>query len=64
MDKLTENEIKAQKLILQEINKSFDLLEGHLSRFCADTKGTSIPMVYITESIKIIKQNMAKGAGM
>lgn len=64
MANLTENELQAQRLILKEINKTLDLLEGHLIKFCGDTKGTSIPLVYVTHAIKIIKENMAKGAGL
>lgn len=61
---LTANEKEAQKLILNEITRAFDLLETHLKNFCKDTKGTSVPLNYVEMSIKIIKENMAKGAGL
>lgn len=59
---MTDNEKKAQQLILLEINKALDLLENHLKKFCTDNKAQSVPIVYISASIKIIKENMAKGA--
>jgi hypothetical protein len=62
MAELTPKEKEAQKIILSEINKAFDLLQNHLVDFCKNTKGTSVPMIYIEQSIKIIKENMAKGA--
>jgi hypothetical protein len=68
---LTENEKKAQRLILTEIDKAMDLLENHLQRYCDEVapqftgqKSTVVPMAYIKESIKIIKENMKKGAGL
>jgi hypothetical protein len=59
---LTAREKQAQKLILGEVNKALDLLQGHLQKFCESTNGTSVPMIYIDKSIKIIKENMQKGA--
>jgi len=67
---MNKNEKKAQQLILSEVNKAFDLLESHLDKYCDEVapafigqKTTSVPMHYISQSIKIIKENMAKGAG-
>lgn len=67
---LTANERKAQKLILEQVNTALDLLDGHLRKYCNEiaplynggTKVNSVPMEYIGTSIKIIKENMAKGA--
>lgn len=66
---MNANEKKAQELILREINKALDLLEKHLQNYCDDVavkftgqKATSVPMIYISSSIKIIKENIVKGA--
>lgn len=59
---LSKKEKEAQKIILGEVNKALDLLQAHLQKFCSDTKGTSIPMVYIEQSIKIMKESYAEGA--
>jgi hypothetical protein len=59
---LSKKEKEAQRLILGEINKALDLLQNHLIKFCKDTNGTAVPMAYIDHSIKIIKENMEKGA--
>lgn len=54
--KLTTKEKEAQRLIIHEIEKSHDLLITHLEKFCADTAGKSVPLIYIKESIKILLQ--------
>lgn len=59
---MTAKEKAAQQMILGEINKAMDLLEGHFKKFCAETNGTAVPMNYISNSIKVLKENMAKGA--
>ena len=67
--KLSADERKAQMLILAEIDKALDLLQTHLQKYCDEVapeyigqKATSVPMVYIANSIKIIKENYRKGA--
>ena len=66
--KLTKSEKEAQQLIQTEINKAIDLLHNHLQKYCDEVslayngvKATSVPMIYINESVKILKQNMQKG---
>lgn len=65
---MTQNEQEAQKMILSEINKSLDLLQKHLHKYCNEVslqyngvKATSVPLIYIDQSIKIFKDNMQKG---
>lgn len=70
MKPLTENERKAQALILEQVNNTLDMLQKHLQKYCDEVapmynggqKVTSVPMAYIEQSVKIIKKNMAKGA--
>lgn len=74
MAKLTKKQIEyrekqAQELILKEVEKAIDLLEAHLKRYCTDVAmenfgqvATSVPMIYITESIKIMKRGYREGA--
>lgn len=65
---LTINEKKAQILILNEINKTLDLLYTHLEKYCNEVgpaftgKPTpDVPLFYIKKSIHLIKVNMASG---
>jgi hypothetical protein len=70
MKPLNANEQKAQALILEQVNNTLDLLQKHLQKYCDEVapmynggqKVTSVPMAYIDQSIKIVKENMAKGA--
>jgi hypothetical protein len=72
MSNLSESEKEAQKMILGEIDKAFDLLEKHLQKYCKEVapkynggkQVQDVPMIYIEQSIKIIKDNMKKGAGL
>jgi hypothetical protein len=57
---LTEKEKEAQKIIAKEVIKAVDLLTTHLEKFCENTKGTSVPIIYIKESVKIFKENYEK----
>lgn len=65
---LTLNEKKAQILILNEINKTLDLLYTYLEKYCNEVgpaftgKPTpDVPLFYIKKSIHLIKVNMALG---
>lgn len=59
---LTPKEKQAQKMILDQIEKSMDLLKDHLHKFCKDNNAGSVPMVYIETSMKILIHNMRTGA--
>lgn len=68
---LTITEKKAQILILNEINKTLDLLYTHLEKYCNEVgpaftgKPTpDVPLFYINKSIHLIKENMALGSGV
>ena len=68
---LTLNEKRAQILILNEINKTMDLLYTHLEKYCNEVAPSvtgkvtaEVPLFYIKKSIQTIKENMALGSGL
>lgn len=73
MAKLTKKQLeyqtkKANELILNEVDKAMDLIEAHLKRYCTDVSmeafgqpSISVPMIYISESIKIMKKSYREG---
>lgn len=68
---LNKKEKDAQRLIMGEIFKTLDLLQNHLQKYCDEVaplytgqKSTVVPMEYINQTVKTIKENMAKGAGL
>lgn len=71
-EKADEQKVKeGQEIILGEISKTLDLLEKHFQKYCDEVaphylgqKATSVPIVYIKESFKQVKENMRKGAGL
>jgi TPP-dependent indolepyruvate ferredoxin oxidoreductase alpha subunit len=71
MAEISKNELEAKKLIVSEVEKAIDLLEEHLKKYCDELsikihgqKSNYVPMAYISESVKILKQNYRKGAGL
>jgi hypothetical protein len=70
MSNLTENEKKAQQLIVKEVNNALEMLELHFKKYCEEVaplyndgkKATSVPLIYIEQSIKIFKDNFNKAA--
>lgn len=67
---MTQKEKEAQKLIIGEVNKALDMLHAHFKKYCEEVaplynegkKSTTVPLVYIEQSIKIFKENFNKAA--
>jgi len=69
---LTENEKKAQEIILGEIEKGVDLLFRFCEKYCNEVapamyggdKATSVPLYYIKQGVDRLKKDMREGAGL
>ena len=59
---MTDNEIKAQKIIISEVQNAIKLLENHLQKFCDDNETSTIPMNYVRTSVKLLLEGYLKGA--
>lgn len=58
---MTKKEIEAQDIIVHEVEKVVNILHAHLKKFSTDNGATSVPIVYIDHSVKILLENYKKG---
>lgn len=69
MAQLTNDEKIARDYIVKEVEKVLDLVESHFQKYCNEVainytgkQETSVPMIYIKNSISIIKKSYRQGA--
>lgn len=58
---MTENEIKAQNVIIKEVENAIKLLENHCQQFCDFNGVSQVPMNYIKTSVRLLLEGYHKG---
>jgi hypothetical protein len=58
---MTQNEKRAQKLIVEQVEITMKLLENHLQKYCDENKTASVPINYIRTSVALLLTGYKKG---